>query len=395
MSNESKVHVAWLSGGYHRRNAMMSRIRERFPEFEYIVINSDHEFEYLMSKLRSGGCFNSGRLISVTSIPKTKNANAKKKYIERLKKILDGPMTDCFLVFNGVESTKEKAIFNAVKDHAKIYEYEDVVAQKDASYYISKRMRALKLRGNDEICNTLAEYCGKIPNVKGYSADKIEMALFSLSLALGEGAEVTRENIESITFQHDDFIIWDMMNALDAKDCERVTSLLSKLQVTDKGLNQSATEMIQTLLWRYRLIMLIREGYSTKKSRDQILSDALSIRKMTRTGDGIGLSASYEPTLVKTGPNAGQPASVWSQQVASIAMDGLYGSTPAVDNWSRREIYSFIEALTMGLSLLRGASENESLIIADTVLMLGCKLVTRKQAQSVLKGMSRMREDYA
>lgn len=395
MASEDKVHVAWLSGGYHRRSAMMSRIRERFPNFEYIVIDENQDFEFLMSKLRSGGCFDSGRLIVVNGIPKTDNANAKKKYIERIKKIVEGPMDDCFLVFNGIESSKEKSIFSSIKDSAKIYEYENDILQKDVGYYISKRMKTLSLQGDQSLCNIIAEHCAKIPNTRNYSADKIEMALFSLSVALGTGAEITKEHVESIIFHHDDFVVWDMMNALDARDCERVNYLLSKMQMSDKNFNHSITEMLQTLIWRYRLILMIREGYSSNKSKEQIIKEVLSIRKTTRIGEGTGLSAAYEPTIIKTGPNAGQHASVWSQQVASIAMDGIYGSTPAVDNWSRREIYTFVEALTTGLGLLRKTSENESLLIADTVLMLGCKLITRKYAQRILKGISMMKEEYA
>lgn len=392
--SSDKIHLAWLSGGYNRRNAMMQRIRERFPTFEYIPIDSDHEFEYLMSKLRSGGCFGSGRLISVTELPKTKTPNEKKKYIERLKKIVSGPMTDCFLVFNGIDPGKEKALFNAIKDYAKVYEYEDLIASRDVVYYISKRLKALELRANEEVCNTLAEYCGKHSSGKGYSADKIEMALLSLSMALGSGAEIVNENIYAVTFKYDEFIVWDMMSALDAKDCERVSSLLSKLQISDKGFNQSSIEMMQMLLWRYRLVLMIREGYSLNKSREEIIKEIRSIKKLTRAGSGTGLSAFYEPTLVKTGPNAGEPAAVWTEQVIAIAMDGIYGSSPVVDSWSRKEIYAFIEALTSAISLLRSASENESLLIVDTVLMLGCKLVSRKQAQTILQSINKGKEEY-
>lgn len=395
MSTEDKVHVAWLSGGYHRRFAMMSRIRERFPNFEYIIIESDHDFEFLMSKLRSGGCFDSGRLIIVNDIPKTNNANTKKKYIERLKKIIEGPMDNCFLVFNGIDTSKEKSIFNAIKDYAKVYEYENEISQKDVLYYISKRMKSLSIHSSQEVCSILAEYCAKIPNTRNYSADKIEMALFSLSLALGKDSEVIKEHIESITFNNDDFIIWDMINAIDEKDCEKANFLLSKIQISDKNFTQSITEMLQTLLWRYRLILMIREGYSYNKPRDQIVKDVLSIRKTIKKGTATGLSASYEPSIIKTGPNAGQAAPVWSSQVVSIAMDGIYGSTPVVDNWSRRDIYTFIEALTTGLNLLRGASENESLLISDTIIMLGCKLITRKYAQRILNSISKMKENYA
>lgn len=390
---EDKIHVAWLSGGYHRRSAMMHRIRERFSSFEYVVIDSTRDFEYLMSKIRSGGCFNEGRLISVTGIPSTKNANSKKKYIKRLEKILEGTMENCFLVFNGVSEKKEKAIFNAVKDYAKFYEFESVIPSREVGQYVAKRMKANKLWANGEIYSMLAEYCGKIPNSRDFNSDKIEMALLSLSLSMPENSEVTKDHILNITFQYDEFIIWDMMNALDAKDCEQVTHLLSKMQVGDKPINQSITEMFTTLVWRYRLILLIIEGYSSKQSREEIIKNALSMRKMTKTG--VGIDASYEPALVKTGANAGNPASVWSQQVISIAMDGMYGSEPSVDKWTRGQIYVFVNALTSSLSFLRGATGNESLLIADTVLMLGCGILSRNDADIILDSFKELRENYA
>jgi len=390
---EEKIHVAWLSGGYHRRTAMMQRIRERFSSFEYVVIDSTRDFEFLMSKIRSGGCFNEGRLISVTGIPSTKNANSKKKYIKRLEKILEGTMENCFLVFNGVSEKKEKAIFGAVKKYAKFYEFESAIPGREVGQYVAKRMKANNLWANSDIYSMLAEYCGKIPNSRDFNSDKIEMALLSLSLSMPEGSEVTKEHILNITFQYDEFIIWDMMNALDAKDCEQVTHLLSKMQIGDKPINQSVTEMITTLIWRYRLILLIREGYSAKQSRADILENALSMRKMTKTGVGTG--ASYEPSIVKTGANAGKPASVWSQQVVSIAMDGMYGSEPSVDKWSRGKIYVFINALTTGLSYLRGATGNESLLIADTILMLGCGILSRSDADVILNSFKELRENYA
>jgi DNA polymerase III delta subunit len=393
MAQDSKVHVAWLSGSYHRRSAMMTRIKDRFPDSEYVVIDSDKEFEFLMSKLRSGGCFDSSRLIAVTAIPKTKNANEKKKYIERMKKIISGPMTDCFLVFNGIEPTKEKAVFNAVKDYAKIYEFESIIPNREIAPYVAKRLKAFNLRASQEVSHMIGDYCAKQPSQKGYSADMIEMALSSLSSALPDGSEITSDHVETITFQHDSFVIWDMMNALDSKDCDKVIALLSKLQLTGNNLTQSITEMVTALIWRYRLILMIREGYSSKDSRDKILQDVLAMRKMTKTG--VGLSATYEPDIVKSGPNEGKPASFWSHQVATIAMDGLYGSTPAADQWTRRDIYAFFDALTSGLLCLRGATENEALLIADTILMLGCKLLPRKDAKAILESLRRQKEIYA
>lgn len=390
MSDDSKVHVAWLSGSYHLRNSMMKKIRNKFSDFEYIVVDEETPFEFLMSKIRSGGCFDSGRLICILGLPKTKNPAEKKKYLTRIKALFAGEMENCFVVFNGIDTGKERALFNAVKDFCKLYDYQVEISPKESAVYIGKRLKAHGLTADTDVCYALGEYCGKSSGTKGYDADKIEMAITSLRFALGEKAQITREHIESITFNYDEFVIWDMMNALDAKDCEQVMALVSKMGATASSFNRSITDMLTTLIWRYRLILMIREGYSTKDSREQILADIASMRKMTKTG--TGLSAIYEPMLLKSGANEGDPAPVWSPQVASIAMDGMYGGSAAVDQWNRGQIYRFVWALSEGLKLLRGATESESLIIADSVLMLGCDLLDMKNVKKVLSSIQRVRD---
>lgn len=386
--SEKKKHVAWLSGGYHRRHAMMTKIREKFSTYEYVVVDGSSSFEFLMSKLRSGGCFESGRIISVVEIPKTSSSAEKKKYLSRLQSLVSGPMKDCFLVFNGIDPSKERALFGVIKDHCKHYDFETTVDSKEVISYIASRAKSLNLQASPEILQMIADYCGKTSDNKSYDADKIEMALTSLSFVVKE-EPIQFEHVASVTFKYDNFIIWELMSALDEKNIDQVWAIYSKILNAYSGseLKSAINNMFGVLLWKYRLIMMIVDGYRTKKDRDEILSQISSMRRLSK--QGMGLSATYEPDIVKSGANAGKPAAMWSEQVVSIAMDGMYGGVAAADKWNTRRLYPFMQALTDGSRLLRGASDQETLLIADIAFMAACELIDRTMVKRVHESLER------
>tara|TARA_B100000614_G_scaffold262915_1_gene301184 strand:- start:11458 stop:12627 length:1170 start_codon:yes stop_codon:yes gene_type:complete len=385
MSEKKKPQVAWLSGGYHSRRARLRSIRERFNGFEQAEIDGEMSVGYLIQKLRDGGCFDPKRLIIVHAMPQFKGV--KKKNVDDIIKALSRMNDDCFVVFNGLDKIKDKALFEFSQKNGKVYDFETKFERKQAEFYIEDRLESMGMKAESGVAEMLIENCAYDAAVGGLGADQLEMALQRLILYVAPEKQVRVVDVEATMYSFDNFVIWDLVNALDVRDYGRCMKMLSQAHLVDPNIPAAVTQMMTTLLWRYRLILLLRESVSNGASQQEAIQHATEVYKLTKTGTGLSARMTSEP--YKTGDKAGEPQSVWTHNVARNCCEGMYGKTASLDLWSRRDIYRLILVLQEAMALLRGTSENESLMIADMVFMKACNLLPDKQVEQVIKAFER------
>jgi len=385
MSEKNKPQVAWLSGGYHSRRARLRSIRERFEGFEQAEIDGEMSVGYLIQKLRDGGCFDPKRLIIVHAMPQFKGV--KKKNVDDIIKVMSRMNDDCFVVFNGLDKTKDKALFEFSQKNGKVYDFETKFERKQAEFYIEDRLEAMGMKAEAGVSEMIIENCAYDAAVGGLGADQLEMAMRRLILYVAPEKNVRVVDVEATMYSFDNFVIWDLVNALDVRDYGRCMRMLSQAHLVDPNIPAAITQMMTTLLWRYRLILLLRESVSNGASQQEAMLHAAEVYKLTKTG--IGLSAKMTSELYKTGDKRGQPQSVWTYNVVRNCCEGMYGRTSSLELWNRRDIYRLIIVLQEAMALLRGTSENESLMIADMVFMKACNLLPDKQIEQVMKAFER------
>jgi len=388
MSDKKKTNIAWLEGGYHRRRARLLQIRERFEGVEQADIDGEVSFEYMLQKLRDGGCFDTRRLVLVHAMPDFKGA--KKKNIDKLIDRLSKLGSDCFVVFNGFDGSKEKSLFQYCKDNGRVYEYEVKLDRNQAKFYIEGRFSDMSLYADSGVAEAIVENSGFDPAINGINADLLEMAMTRLALYVAPVTKVTMEDVEATMYNFDNFVIWDMINALDARDYDRCLSMLHKSHLVSNSVSAAVTQMMTTLVWRYRLMLFLRESLDSGLSQAATLEKALSLAKLKKTG--VGLSASFSIDPYKTGENAGKPQPIWNYHTVNTVLNGMYGRQPAIESWPRKDIWRLMKTLERVLLLLRESTDNESYLLADMVFMTACNKMSDSQVTQIIDSISRARD---
>lgn len=391
MSEEKKkVQSAWLFGGYHRRRSMLSQIKKKFEGAELFVCDSSVSFEFFMSHIQSTGCFDDHKLVIINEMPFFKDSS-RTKNIKALKESLSSLDESIFVVFNGISPTKEKALFSHVQSIGKIYEYFDLIDRKEAPRWVIDQFLKKGYSIEHSSAEVMVDTCGHDRNLNGVGADLLEMAIEKVVKYLGDDKKVTLEAIEANIFSHESFIIWDVLKAVDEKNYEKCVSLLSKVNLLDDNVIQAITQMMNTLLWRFRLLLMLKDSLAHLKEYQKVVDAALSIHKTKKIGDRTGISASYEVETYATGENIGKPQSVWTRGVIDGALSGFYGKEAAVNLYSRRDIYRIIRAIQNAVLHLRGCrSESLAYLLADTVFMVVCNAIDDQNLKVIISSFEKV-----
>ena len=384
--SENKSHVAWLSGGYHARRAMLAKIREKLAGYDTFESDENVSFEYLMTKIQGTGCFSEKQLVIIHHMPMFKDSN-KQKYMKLLKEAVERLDPDIYVVFNGIE--KEKSLFAVVQKVGKVFESPDRLDRKEASPWVIEMLRKRGFSIDFSIADALVENCGFDASINAIGVDMLHMAIERLIACSRAGkGQISMEDFEVSVFEHQNFVIWDMLNAVEAKDYQKCLNVLGKIRMLDSNVPQAVASVMNTLLWRFRLLIFLKDRMVNDKDQSSVANSALSIRKLKRTGVGDHAAMSSEP--FKTGEMAGQPQTCWNKMAVQSALSGMYGRTAAIEIFSRRDIYRIMRAILHAISNLRTVtSEGEALLLADTVFMTACKVGDDKEIKQIMNAVEK------
>lgn len=134
----------------------MSRIREKLAGYEIFECGDGVTFEYLLTKMQGTGCFVDKQLVIINQMPEFKDSN-RQKYIKQFKEALECLDEDIYVVFNGIETTKEKALFTVVQKVGKVYEYQDTLDRKAAPQWVIEKIRKKGFAADYPLAEALIE----------------------------------------------------------------------------------------------------------------------------------------------------------------------------------------------------------------------------------------------
>lgn len=378
MSDKPKTRAVWLSGGYLARKSMNDNIRKKFEGHDLVEIDSECHPDWALVQLQTKTIFAEKKLVVFREIPNVGDSNKKRTFLNRLKKILAEMDETIFVMFNGIDKDKEKALFTIFSEvpNNKLYEYDLKLTANEGPHWLKNRAQQLGYELPFDAAAALSENGGFDSEIGGISVDRLELAMQRLVLYAGVRKELTKDDVSAIMFEFDNFVIWDLTNALDAKDYDKCVSLSNKFYILDENMRSAVMQMMSTMLWRYRLMLFLKDRQSCTKdsldSRDIVFKEASAMRKLSTEGSGLAIR--MVPDVVKTGENAGQPACLWTSQTIQMYLDGMYGREPILNKYSRRDIYRGIVAIQDTLTILRttNITDEDALLLANLFFGLVC-----------------------
>jgi hypothetical protein len=231
----------------------------------------------------------------------------------------------------------------------------------------------------------LIENCGFDASLNGIGSDMMEMAIYRLIMCLPSNKkQINMEDVELSVFKHENFIVWDILNAIDSQDYDKCINLIHKASKVESNVVQSVASVMNTLLWKFRLLLFLKDKIALNKDISKAGLAALEMRKLRKQGSGYSSTMNVE--IAKTGESAGQPSPCWSKMVIQQCLEGFYGKPPSINVFSRRDIYRIIRSIQHAVHFLRiSSSEKEAFLLSDIVFMTICKTLDDKHIKQIMQ----------
>lgn len=372
MAEKSKIKLAWLEGSFLRRQEMLRKIRDRFPDAEHIICRGDMTMEYFMSEVETVSCFGGQRVVFIHEMPIIDPPSAKNKNIAAFKSMLSGLSDDTLVVFNNIDPSKFADIKKYVNDHGKVYFF-DPITQNGYKFLIDLfDKQGYKI--SEENARMIATNYGWDNELEGVSVDVLEIIAKEIILFLGKNKEVKTEDILLTLFQHDEVIVWDLIDALDKKDFGLCQTIFVKASNLGGSASQAAMNLLPALMWRFNLLLFLKEAKQKFADNDKIIKYALQMRKLAPSSTGE--FSKMEVTLCQSGENTGNPLPLWNHNVISRAISSFNENKSPLDIYSRKELFRIVQMISdIILTMRRENSDSLAVLLVDVLFIAICNLM--------------------
>ena len=292
----------WLLAGPEagERSAFLKQIRNRLIEErnEEPEVHRFYPFETgmdeIVSLIRNGSLFSSWKLIIIGQADLLKKPD-----LDIFKDYLEGPSPDAVIVFITDETNPKNGLGKVVsKEKTKIF-WEMFENQKKG--WLSGFFRNRKMHIDEDAAELLL---GLIEN---NTAD-MKNECGKLALYFGEGAVITKNEIEDFFYHGKEENVFTLFNRIAAADLPGSLEILQKLML---GSESSTVQLLGGLMWQIRNLQSIRaevdagESFQTAcykqnirgKKAQAVYSEALKHYSGSNLKDIIVLTADYDIKL--------------------------------------------------------------------------------------------------
>jgi len=369
MATEKNPRVCLLTGNYFERQEMMQKIYQALGEFERYTADEEWSWEYFRQQISEALVSGKKKLIVMNDWPDARET--KVTLVKNFAKLLPDIPVDCVLVINNVEVPDE--VKNWTKSHGRVFEFKQYLPLPEAPDWIiafcQKRGRTIDSANAAMITRTMRK-----KEKAGVNVDEVITSLLRLEHYMGSRKNVTKDDVSATCFDSTDFVIWNLFYALDAKDLSKALSLLNKVWTGSHQVDKDISGMIYSMIWRFRLLFILKEGFAKKWDKDRVFKELQQIYKLERKGSGFKTKMTVE--LNKTDK---QPKIMYTPYLAEMMLNSYYGKDPVISKYMRKEIFIAIKVLEETLVRIRhGCSEDEAIMLFELVVCTICGAVRER-----------------
>ena len=356
---DDKIKVCWITGSYHHGREIIQKIKKSLGEVCVEYYAEGFSAEYIEMQILGSGLFSEDRLIVLKDLPLYSGSKSNARWKNLFSNIPD----DCTVIIDRVAASSRRVIYKHIKGIGKVFELPMYVKGADASVYIETEFDH---RGKNIPNDAVSLFMQKMgEQSEGIPVDDIYMYINQMCSYIGKRKKnITVEDVEVAVPVNYSSIIWNMFTALDKKDfceCQKLFYHFCRSSSVSDAVNQ----ICNMILWRYRLLLLIKEQKSNKIEDKEIIKNILALHKLSK--EGVGSKAVYS-----TDGNA------YTENIVNNAVKGFYSKPSPVDFYSRTELFKFVKIIhecNLKLRITDPNKEIEYLLIMDNLLMFMCGIV--------------------
>lgn len=349
-----QVRVCWLSGNFHERKLVLDKIKGQFPGAEIHNYDNDISFAYLEQQMYMSSCFSEKKIFILRALPQF--STTKVTMISHLKKLIENIPSDCLLIFNGVE--EEKALITHINKHGKVISYDSILDKANAPLWAMQTFQEYGKTISEEDARLFVDINGFDVEAGGLGIDQLRIAIIKICHYVGRRKNITTDDINVNSFPSEEFVIWTVFDAMDSKDIVRCLNSVQHL-IKENGISQGILKLLHLALWRYRLLLFLKESIANGTSRAEAVQDAMKLIKLQFTGTGQYVERTSEEI---------KPA--YTEYSINKELNGNYGSGPAITKYSRKELVRIIQCIESGIIEIHQRTGDAAILLIADVLML-------------------------
>jgi len=328
-----KIRVCWLSGGYFDRHNWLSKIKDSLGPHIVRTYGKNISLSFLQKEIRQRNLFNlERRLFVLTDIPLSDTTQP--KTIVEIQKLIKKIPDDVVLVFNGIDSnTTIDKLVKSVAEIGKVF-YSPVRLSRNAAIeYVIKLSTNMKKKFSEEVAGAVFTVLAGSEFVETVETDRVYTLVHLLVCYAGK-QNVTEDDVDLLGFSADDFVIWKFFDALDTKNLNISMKFVHRGILEASSSTEFANSFFSTVIWRYRLLLMISELLRTKDSPAKVSEAFGKFYKLKR--EGFGEHAVY---IAHRNKDSDELIRAYSPVVISRAM-----SSPMLSRSRMIEVYNAAES---------------------------------------------------
>ncbi len=285
--------ICVLEGNIVDRKGVLEKIKNSLADnYELFVFDKQDTYEYVSQMITELSCFGERRIFIIKELPKIDaptEVQARTKVLNRFKKLFKIIPEGNILVFDNVGISAE-SFFKEVRKYGKIYKFAQKINKSDARKLIDVYFQKRKMKLNGDILGLIADSL----NVDGdeVDVDKLSLVIKKFHNYVCGKKNVNKEDVYKVCSSSKEFVIWSLYNLLDEqsllndsnKDVSLIMKLINGYFENVKYFQHEAVMLIRSIIWRYGVLLLFKNGVNNRISQKEIINQILNIKKLESKG---------------------------------------------------------------------------------------------------------------
>jgi len=376
------IRVFWLDGPQCSRLQVINNIKSQLGKYDYSVYYDDTDFEIIRYSILTENLFdNEKRLIILYALPGLigkevdKRKKEYKKILSDYKDMFEYVPDGTVVVVNGISTKECVDLANHVKDIGQLCEFPKYLDENGARLWVFNFFSSSGIMIEDDDIKFFVDRLG-VDYQKGIDFDFLSISVDKILAYLGRKKDVSRSDITKVIDIRGQSVIWDMYDVLDKKDLKKSLVFSYNILSDAAKISSSAEFLISSLMWRFRMLIIIKSLSSENRSYDDIQRVMATIGKIKKE-DGSLSSFSYEMEKGSIKPQ-------FSSKAIKAAMKGYYNSVPAIDRYTMDDLLQIIDCLTdCSIEARLSRSDIRSMGLIDNICMSVCKSMSYDKLKSM------------
>ena len=369
----SEVNVCWIQGNHRDRQKTIDKIKTVLGDCSVSIYDNEVSFEFLQTEIRELSCFSEKRLLIINACPIIKVT--KTKFYKQFIEVLEKAPKDCVIILNNLDIESE-AFIKSVGKIGKIFKFEQDIPREQVKAWITRKIAENDKNIEEKDAITLVDSFG--PDAKTISVDKLNLLIDRLVAFVGNNKNIKHEDVMKIGVDSSDFVVWSLFTLLDNKDYCSAIRLIARSFAKEKKISEAVKNLLNLMLWRYKLLLLVKEILNTETDEQKLLEKMRLFIKLKHEGSNSKIT--FEQEFQKDG----KPKPMYSDGMIKTLIYGNYKNKPPVMCYKRASLFRIVESIDSILIKIRvGITEAEAELLLDTILMLICEKVDYKNIKNL------------